>query len=342
MKRNVTFLRPFAVALLWPLGLVACAGKTVSVGTNEDQLRTVDPASVNKPVPACAAKTQAHANVCCKGGPGEEGACHAFIGKPFHPCDTGFNTYPDPEECCDLSNPASCDRPPPGPPDPGGSCGYTCPPGWYSNTDPNPGGFSQGTSCCRTIQLPNGATTGECYAEASGGRPDTPTSNGPTPVPPGWVDGGLPIDGGRAGDGAPGDVDGGAPGFDGGIETDAAPPPLPPNPCGYRNGDGPVPVPVHDPSTPPGTGNKGQPAPGPDQCPPPPPSTCNLACPPGFTAAINDPAICCQDTPNGDICFSQAQGPSGGWGGPGSTPPGVGEPKQPTPAPATDAGAPKR
>src|SRR4029079_3795656 len=132
MKRNITFLPPLAIGFL--LSLAACAGKTVSVGTNEEELHSSVPTTIAGSVPQCATPLQAHPNVCCTGGKGEPSACVAYLNKPFHKCADGANTYPDPEQCCDLSNPASCVRPPPIPPGggPGGPCGYVCQPGWYS------------------------------------------------------------------------------------------------------------------------------------------------------------------------------------------------------------------
>ncbi len=304
MKRTIHILPPFAIALL--LGLAACAGKTVAVGTNEEQLRAVDPKSIaaTTTVPACATSTQAHPNVCCTGGPKEVAACHAYVTKPFHKCDAGLQTYPDPEQCCDLNNPESCVRPPSTTPPSGGNggtCGYVCQPGWYP----------EGGGCCRTYTGANGEVSGECYAEAKATK--VTSADPPYPIPDPAApscktasdcgpnsgascarvchDGSNPCGNTCRNDRC---VPRGCPEDDAGV-VDASPPETDAGAdCTY---DHPCPIPL--------------PEPGPTPVPTPPPgvpSSCSLACPDGFTAAINDPAICCRDTPEGDICFSQAQG----------------------------------
>ena len=195
--RNRTFLSTSVIFLAGFVPIVvACGGREVSLGSNQSALSSVDPATVAGNVTACGAG-EAHPNVCCHAGPNTPSQCGTYNGEPFHPCDDGWKTYPDPRSCCDLGDPTKCAAPPPSPPPPPGSCGYLCPPGWY----PIGGG-----GCCRTTDDGGG---GECYAPAN-------STDGGT----GFADGGpTSIDGGAC---APPDS-----GSDAGCSEPPMPPPGP-------------------------------------------------------------------------------------------------------------------
>ncbi len=294
MIGKARFFRPAAFAGLFiPIAvLAACGGKGVTIGSNSAELKTVDPASVAGSVPACAPQA-AHPNVCCKGGPNEASDCVAFVNSPFHKCDEGWTTYPDPGKCCDLNDPSKCATPPPGPPPPTG-CGYACAPGWWPVVN-NPG------ECCRILA---GGNALECSRSDWGYPPPPPMGcgtggGGGADGGIGWTDGGIAVDGGPATDASPPPLDGGP-----GPSTDASPPPPPnPNP-GPDPGPGPVPPPIEcDGGAPP-------PVPAP---PPWPGPVCTSPCPVGFNPLPADPSICCALQPNGgEICFSQAIGQAGG------------------------------
>ncbi len=284
--------RAAVAGLFFPIALLAaCGGKGVTIGSNAGELRAVDPAAVTGTVPACA-PLQAHPNVCCKGGPNEASECVAFVNSPFHKCDDGWTLYPDPASCCDLSDPAKCVVPPPGPPPPTG-CGYACAPGWWPVVN-DPG------ECCHI--LPNGNSL-ECSKVQWGwAEPAIAVCGGG-----GVVDAGPPtqIDGG------PGVVDGGAPPpVDGGPGVVDAGPPIDGGPAPT-----PEPGPVPNPVPPPIACDGGAPPP----MPPPPPwpgPVCSAPCPNGFHPRPADPSICCAPEGNGgEICFSQAVGQAGGPAG---------------------------
>jgi hypothetical protein len=216
--RNRTFLSTsvrfvLAAAAVVPI-VVACGGREVSLGSNHSALSTVDPGNVSGTVPSCGSGA-AHPNVCCEAGPGKPAKCGSYDGEPFHPCDDGWKTYPDPRSCCDLDDPTKCTAPPPAPPPPAGSCGYQCPPGWYG---------IGGGGCCRTT---DDGGDGECFAPGN-------TGDAGTPADAGFDDGGpISIDGGCA----PTDdasVDSGC--------NEPPPPPLPP-PTPIDAGQGPPPPP---------------------------------------------------------------------------------------------------
>lgn len=265
-----------SIAIVFPIAGAACGGQVVSLGANQSPLTEVDPSAVSGTVPACG-QNAAHPNVCCHAEVGTASTCGVHRGAPFQACDDGWKTYPDPRECCDLSNPASCAPPPPVPVDPPPvTCGYACPPGWFSGGE---------GSCCRTFA----DGSGECFASAGtggsdggvyvdgGSAPDSGTTGcttvppHPTPMDAGIYDGGAYPDSG--------DIDGGsypdAGEYDGGTCVDPSPPPYPPPPS-------PVPMPS-------------------------PP--CDLTCPPGWVRAQGAPDVCCRDEGFGIFeCFSQAGG----------------------------------
>jgi len=294
MIGKIRFPRPAALAgLFLPIAvLAACGGKGVTIGSNGGELKTVDPTTVTGSAPACAPQA-AHPNVCCKGGPNEASDCVGYVNSPFHKCDDGWTTYPDPGTCCDLNDPTKCTAPPPGPPPPVG-CGYACAPGWWPVVN-NPG------ECCHI--LPGGNAL-ECE-QSVWGYPQ------PDPVPVACSGGGGTGGGGYVDAGPP--TDASPPPMDGGPAPDASPPP--PIDAGPPTTDGSVPPPPPNPGPPPIECDGGAPPP----VPPPPPwpgPVCNTPCPAGFSPLPADPSICCAPTPNGgEICFSQAQGPAAGPGG---------------------------
>jgi hypothetical protein len=94
--------------------LVACGGKTISIGGNEPATQSVVPSAVTVATGECNDGYQ-HANICCTGGdPNATGdnstapTCQSWPDDPFHPCDSGWTTYPNAAECCSLDNPADC------------------------------------------------------------------------------------------------------------------------------------------------------------------------------------------------------------------------------------------
>ena len=221
MIRTFRFIRPAALAgIVFPLAVLACGGKGVTIGSNSAEQRAVDPTTVQGTVPACAV-AQAHPNVCCQGGPTKGSACVAFVNSPFHKCDDGWTTYPDPGTCCDLSDPTNCVAPPPGPPPPT-TCGYACAPGWWPVVN-NPG------ECCQL--LPDGASL-DCSHFAWGG--DVPPTTGCAVV---VADDAGPTD--------PPPIDAG-PAPDAGV-SDASPPPPPPPPPPIPDCDAGPPVPIPPP-----------------------------------------------------------------------------------------------
>src|SRR5262249_11426193 len=154
-------------------------GKGVTIGSNSEELRSVDPKMVSGSVTACTTTQQAHPNVCCKGGPNEESACVAYVNSPFHKCDDGWSTYPDPNQCCDLNDPASCVRPPPPPPGGGGggSCVYACAPGWWPVVN-DPGECCEllpgqnALECNRVSWVEPMPLVGDCAVASDGGFAD--------------------------------------------------------------------------------------------------------------------------------------------------------------------------
>jgi len=114
--------------------LVACSGKVLT-GSDNAQLVSVDSAIVSGAVTACGAG-YAHPNVCCTAGPEAAAACGNYPSAPFHQCDTGSTTYPDPRSCCPLDANGNCIAPPPVTTPVPATCAYACPPGWFV---PGPG-----------------------------------------------------------------------------------------------------------------------------------------------------------------------------------------------------------
>lgn len=164
--------------------LVACSGKTLSLGTNTTGSQLVAPSAVSGPVPACGTNA-AHPNVCCTAGPNQAASCVTYPDAPFTQCTGGATTYPDPRSCCPVDGSGPCAPPPPPAPldaSPGGGgggggspgCDYACPPGSYVPPNASPG------ECCTTDS--SGATS--CGAPASGGSCTCPACAPNEPCPP--------------------------------------------------------------------------------------------------------------------------------------------------------------
>lgn len=87
--------------------LMACGGKTVSIGS-ETQSDTITPSAVTVATSECSQGFE-HSNICCTGGGnGDTPTCVAYPNEPFHPCDSGWTTYPNAATCCSLDDPATC------------------------------------------------------------------------------------------------------------------------------------------------------------------------------------------------------------------------------------------
>jgi hypothetical protein len=204
--------------------LVACGGKTISIGS-ESTAQTVVPSAVTVATSACSQGFE-HGNICCTGGGnGSDSSCESWPDDPFHPCDSGWTTYPNAATCCSLDNPSDCTGscgsgsvgnqgecqigPTPITPDagftdagiPAENCETRCPPG-YTGISPY-----DSKGCCRS----NGDGSSECFGEVSATATSTPDEDAGLPpilLPDGGVyDGGV-VDAGTL----PGDsIDAGLP-----------------------------------------------------------------------------------------------------------------------------------
>jgi hypothetical protein len=187
--------------------LMACGGKTISIG-GETQSDTIVPSAVKVATSECSQGFE-HSNICCTGGSnGSEPTCKSYPDDPFHPCDSGWTTYPNAATCCSLDDPSSCTAScgngstgnsgeceiPPSTVSVSSDGGYVidagasdttcesrCPPGYTGISPYNSNG------CCQTDS--SGAETcyGEsvAFADASAGRDDA--SVGPILLPDGGV-----------------------------------------------------------------------------------------------------------------------------------------------------------
>lgn len=149
---------------------LACGG-TVSNGAVGSTSEPVSVGAVSGPVTACASGN-AHPNVCCESGPGQAAACIVYPDAPFTPCASGSTTYPDPRSCCPIDGSGGCAPPPPPPPNDagagsGGTCGYTCPVGWYSPPAQPGSGAPTGTGT--GTGNGSGGSTGSGTGTGSGG-----------------------------------------------------------------------------------------------------------------------------------------------------------------------------
>ncbi|MEO6574388.1 MAG: hypothetical protein ABIP89_11145 [Polyangiaceae bacterium] len=290
--------------------LVACGGKTVSIGNNQADLVKVDPTTFSAAITSCPTGF-AHPNICCDGGKDTPSICGAYFDAPFRPCDAGWSTYPNANECCSLDDPSKCVAPTSSGGGGGGigggngggtSCNWACPPGWWpegatqNETPPcdpsanggdcsNVGGGtnSNSGSCCQLLS--SGGTICQGWAVDIG----TPDCTGPVPQPYPDFDAGPAPDAGT---------------YDGG-------PPPPPLDAGFGGGED-AGVYGCDGGTYGGGG-----------------TVQSCACPDGFTSASPAGDVCCRGMSDGSTeCFSVANGgPSSGGGngsGGGSVPPSIG------------------
>jgi hypothetical protein len=277
--------------------LVACGGKTISIGS-ESAAQTVVPSAVTVATSACSQGYE-HANICCTGGSkGSEPTCQSWPNDPFHPCDSGWTTYPNAATCCSLDNPADCTAScgndstgnsgecqvpvstgPNGGDDAGvdyTSCETRCPPGYSGISPYAPDG------CCQT----NSDGTSACFGEATASTSRTPDAD--ASVPPILLPDGGVYDAGTV-DASTGDDAGCYPN----CEIDA------------------------------GSGN-GQPV------------ACAFECPDGWFVADAVEGVCCNNSADGtEECFAAVFPDDNGGSSSGGTdvPPTVGV----SPTPTTDA-----
>jgi hypothetical protein len=197
--------------------LVACNGKTVSLGTGTTPSEVVSPSAVNGGLTACA-QNAAHPNVCCTAGPNEPATCVVYPDAPFTPCAAGATTYPDPRSCCPLDGSGPCEAAPGSPSggpsaggpsgggpsgvgqsgggsSGGGGCTSVCAPGWYEVSPAPvspmccPSGDDGGTPCI----VSSTASAGPCSCPSCGGQQPCPPCSCPPSTgtscaacPPGW------------------------------------------------------------------------------------------------------------------------------------------------------------
>ncbi len=200
---------------LTALMLLACGGKTISIGS-ESAAQTVVPSAVTVATNTCSPGYE-HSNICCTGGSKDsDPTCQSWPNDPFHPCDSGWTTYPNAATCCSLDNPADCtascgngsegntgecqipsSTAPYTSEDAGvfySSCETRCPPG-YTGISPY-----DSAGCCR--YNPDGSSS--CFGEASVTATVTPEDAGSVPpilLPDGGVyDGGTPTADASVGD----------------------------------------------------------------------------------------------------------------------------------------------
>ncbi len=149
--------------------LAACSGKIVDIGGQSSESQLL-PSAVNVATNECGAG-YAHSNICCTGGDATTApSCVTWLDEPFHPCPTGYTTYPNAVECCSLDNPSDCSQ-----------CGSDVPPASDAGTpdgvynDPSQGGDTP-------------------VADPNVSSPSSNACGGGTTLP-------QPIDGGSAGGG---------------------------------------------------------------------------------------------------------------------------------------------
>lgn len=140
MTRSLLRRRGWAVALCGCVSAWGCTGQSRSMGYDAVAFENLDPAQVDTHPPPCASG-QAHPNICCRGGAATAGECGSWPNEPFHPCEPGWQTFPDAARCCSVTEPSQCGAPAASKPPP--ACLLLCGPGW---SDP---GTSSGL-CCRT------------------------------------------------------------------------------------------------------------------------------------------------------------------------------------------------
>ncbi|WP_394845749.1 hypothetical protein LZC95_53060 [Pendulispora brunnea] len=126
-----------ALASAGTVAMLGCGDPTVSIGSDTGPI-AVEPSTVNVNAPPCPAGYE-HATICCTGDNGQNApACMRYIGTPFHPCATGWLTYPNENVCCSIDKPSDCIDAPARLPENAGAiigatndCGFPpkCPPG---------------------------------------------------------------------------------------------------------------------------------------------------------------------------------------------------------------------
>ncbi|MEO6418364.1 MAG: hypothetical protein ABIP39_03110, partial [Polyangiaceae bacterium] len=194
--------------------VVACGGKTISIGSNEADLQKIDPTKFSSAVGSCPAGYQ-HPNICCEGGTSTASMCGAYLDAPFHPCDAGWTTYPNAAECCALDDPSKCVSPTSTRIGEGASsCSWMCPPGWWPEAatqgaippcDPLSNGGQCGSgssgsngSCCQLLS--SGGTICQDFFLATPQTDNCGTASTPPPdldasaIDGGAFDGGAPTD----------------------------------------------------------------------------------------------------------------------------------------------------
>src|ERR1700689_4575460 len=73
--------------------LVACGGKTISIGENEPATKSIAPSAVTVATAECNDGYEP-SNICCKSGDSTSaGGCESWPDEPFHPCDSGWTLY---------------------------------------------------------------------------------------------------------------------------------------------------------------------------------------------------------------------------------------------------------
>lgn len=164
--------------------LAACSGKIVDIGGQSSESQLL-PSAVNVATNECSAG-YAHSNICCTGGDATTApSCVTWLDEPFHPCPTGYTTYPNAVECCSLDNPSDCSQ-----------CGSDAPPTTDAGT---PDGVYNGPS--QGGDTPVADPSGPSSDSSSGSR-----ACGGGSTPPSLPDGGT-AGGGGGSSGYPGACD---------------------------------------------------------------------------------------------------------------------------------------
>ncbi|HEX7666067.1 MAG TPA: hypothetical protein VF407_16180 [Polyangiaceae bacterium] len=321
--------------------LAACSGKIVDIGSQSTESQLL-PSAVTVATSECSTG-YAHSNVCCTGGDSTSTpSCVTWLDDPFHPCPSGYTTYPNANECCSLDNPADCsqcsagtddagtpdgvvngpssggDTPVANPSDPNGATGMPAACGGTVLPEPADGGTSGGggtVSACDP-RCPPGYTgvspydpQGCCQFDATGssgtcfGEARADGTGSGVPDDAGVNPGGPEIDASTPDAGTDGGFkDGGTP-VDGGTDG------------GFKDGGSSVDAGYYD-----GGGGSGY----------DPGAVCGFTCPDGWFTADVAAGVCCSNDKDGnEQCFAVVFPDDNGGGG-GVDPGG----------PMVDAGAP--
>jgi hypothetical protein len=159
---------------------LACNGQ-INAGSESPAAHTLteeELVAVSQPVTTCPDGSQ-HASVCCQADANGPPTCEDFPSAPFHACDPGWTTYPDPRTCCSLQD-GSCTPAPSGPVPTTGVCQYACPPGQFAapgGTDSTSASFGEAP-----VSAPSGGTvtagTGPDPSISSSGSSGSGTGTG--------------------------------------------------------------------------------------------------------------------------------------------------------------------